>query len=229
MLDALYFSVLMQRLQVLFKDPISGLTHLATAIGALIGAVVLVAKPAALADRLALLTYGLSLVLLFSASSVYHLVKTSPSRELGLRKLDHVAIYLLIAGTYTPVCVIVLSGAWRWGLLGGSWLLALAGILVKLVYIKAPRWLTVGLYLLMGWLGVAAFQPLLAALPVPAFAWLLAGGLLYSVGAIIYARRRPNFWPGVFGFHELWHLFVSAAAAAHYICVLAYIAPLAAR
>ena len=219
----------MQRLQALFKDPISGLTHAVTAAAALLGAGVLLAQPAALAGQLALLTYGLSLVLLFSASSVYHLVKTSPARELWLRKLDHVAIYLLIAGTYTPVCVIVLSGAWRWGLLGGIWLLALIGIIVKLFYIKAPRWLTVALYLLMGWLGVVGFQPLLAALPVAAFVWLLAGGLLYSVGAIVYATRRPNFAPGVFGFHELWHLFVSAAGAAHFIFILGYIAPLAAR
>jgi len=176
-----------------------------------------------------LLIYGLSLVLLFSASATYHLVKTSPSRELWLRKLDHVAIYLLIAGTYTPVCVIVLTGAWRWGLLGGIWLLALIGIVVKLFYITAPRWLTVALYLLMGWLGVVGVQPLLAALPLAAFGWLLAGGLLYSVGAIVYATRRPNFVPGVFGFHELWHLFVSGAGAAHFIFILGYIAPLAAR
>ncbi len=219
----------MRRLQALFKDPISGLTHLATALAALLGALVLVARPAALPDRLALLIYGLSLVLLFSASATYHLVKTSPSRELWLRKLDHVAIYLLIAGTYTPVCVIVLTGAWRWGLLGGIWLLALIGIVVKLFYITAPRWLTVALYLLMGWLGVVGVQPLLAALPLAAFGWLLAGGLLYSVGAIVYATRRPNFVPGVFGFHELWHLFVSAAGAAHFIFILGYIAPLAAR
>ena len=219
----------MRRLQALFKDPISGLTHLATALVALLGALVLVARPAAPADRLALSIYGLSLVLLFSASATYHLVKTSPGRELWLRKLDHVAIYLLIAGTYTPVCVIVLTGAWRWGLLGGIWLLALIGIVVKLFYITAPRWLTVALYLLMGWLGVVGFQPLLAALPLAAFAWLLAGGLLYSVGAIVYAMRRPNFVPGVFGFHELWHLFVSAAGAAHFIFILGYIAPLATR
>ena len=211
------------------KDPISGLTHLATAVVALIGAVVLVANPVAIASRLALLIYGLSLVLMFTASSVYHLVKTSPSRELWLRKLDHVAIYLLIAGTYTPVCVIVLAGALRWGLLGGIWLLALAGISFKLVYIKTPRWLTVGLYLVMGWMGVIGFRPLLAALPLPAFGWLLAGGLLYSIGAIIYATRRLDLLPGMFGFHEVWHLFVSAAGAAHYIFMLGYIAPLAAR
>ncbi len=94
---------------------------------------------------------------------------------------------------------------------------------------KTPRWLTVGLYLLMGWLGAVAFGPLLQAVPRAGFGWLLAGGLLYSVGALIYATRRLNFVPGVFGFHVVWHLFVTAAAAAHYIFILGYIAPLAAR
>jgi hemolysin III len=220
----------MQPLQRLFKDPISGLTHLATAVAALVGVVVLmVASPPAATARLALLAYGLSLVLMFSASALYHLVKTTPARELWLRKLDHVAIYLLIAGTYTPVCVIVLSGAWRWGLLLAIWLLAAIGIGFKLATMRTPRWLTTLLYLLMGWLGVVGFGPLLAALPPAAFGWLLAGGLLYSVGALVYATRRLNFWPGVFGFHEVWHLFVSAAGVAHYILVLGYIAPLAAR
>jgi hemolysin III len=204
--------------------------HLATAAVALVGAVVLVfASPPMLAVRLALLAYGFSLVLMFTASTVYHLVKTTPARELWLRKLDHVAIYLLIAGTYTPVCVIVFTGAWRWGLLLGIWLLAVAGIAFKLAYMKTPRWLTVALYLIMGWLGVVGFGPLLAALPLAAFGWLLAGGLLYSVGAVIYATRRLDFLPGVFGFHEVWHLFVTAAGAAHFVFMLGYIAPLAAR
>ena len=218
------------RLQSLFKDPISGLMHLATAALALVGAAVLLAvSPPAASARLALLAYGLSLVLLFTASAVYHLVKTTPTRELWLRKLDHVAIYLLIAGTYTPVCVIVFTGALRWGLLLGIWLLALVGIAFKLAYMKTPRWITVGLYMVMGWLGVVGFGPLLAALPLAGFGWLLAGGLLYSVGALVYATRRLNFRPGIFGFHEVWHIFVTAAGAAHYIFMLGYIAPLAGR
>jgi hemolysin III len=220
----------MHQLQRIFKDPISGLMHLVTAVVALVGVAALVAiSPPTLTARLALLAYGLSLVLMFTASSLYHLIKTTPARELWLRKLDHIAIYLLIAGTYTPVCVIVLSGAWRWGLLLGIWLLAVVGIAFKLAYMKTPRWLTVALYLLMGWLGAVGFGPLFAALPPPAFGWLLAGGLLYSVGAVIYATRRLDFLPGVFGFHEVWHIFVSAAGAAHYIFILGYIAPLAAR
>lgn len=220
----------MLRLNSVFKDPISGLTHLASAAAALVGGVVLVAAgPSNAWARLALLAYGLSLVLLFTASSTYHLVKTSPARELLLRKLDHTAIFLLIAGTYTPVCAIVLTGGWRWGLLAAVWGLALIGIAFKLVFIGAPRWVSVAIYLGMGWLGVIGFGPLFQALPQAAILWLLGGGLLYTVGAVVYAIRRPNFLPGTFGFHELWHLFVTAASAAHFIFVFAYVAPFGAR
>jgi hemolysin III len=220
----------MRRLNAVFKDPISGLTHLATAAAALVGCVVLVtAGPSNGWARLALLAYGLSLVLLFAASSTYHLVKTSPARELLLRKLDHTAIFLLIAGTYTPVCAIVLKDGWRWGLLAAVWAMALIGIAFKLVFIRAPRWVSVGLYLGMGWLGVIGLGPLFRALPWSAMLWLSVGALLYTVGAVVYAIRRPNFFPGAFGFHELWHLFVTAASAAHFIFVFAYIAPFGVR
>jgi hemolysin III len=221
---------LVEWLNARFKEPISGLTHLATAAAALAGLVALVwLSPPFAAARMALLVYGASLVLMFAASSAYHLIKTTPSRELMLRKLDHTAIYLLIAGTYTPVCELVLEGAWRWGLLLAIWLLAALGISAKLVYIRAPRWLTVGLYLGMGWLGVIGFGPLIEALPSAAIGWLVAGGLLYTFGAMIYATRRLDLFPGVFGFHEIWHLFVTAASAAHYVFVLRYLVPYGAR
>jgi hemolysin III len=220
----------MNWLRATFKDPISGLTHLASALAALAGGVVLVlAGPSDGLARLALLAYGLSLVLLFAASSTYHLVKTSPARELLLRKLDHTAIFLLIAGTYTPVCAIVLTGAWRWGLLAAIWSLAAIGIAFKLFFIRAPRWVSVGIYLAMGWLGVIGFGPLFRALPWPAFAWLVAGGLLYTIGAVIYGTQRLDFFPGTFGFHEVWHLFVTAASTAHFIFVLVYVAPFGLR
>ncbi len=220
----------MNWLRSTFKDPISGLTHLASALAALVGGVVLIqVGPAEALARLALLAYGLSLVLLFAASSTYHLVKTSPARELRLRKLDHTAIFLLIAGTYSPVCVIILTGAWRWGLLSAIWLLATVGIVSKLFYMRAPRWVSVGIYLVMGWLGVVSLGPLLQVLPWPAFLWLLGGGLLYSAGAIVYGTRRLDFFPGTFGFHEVWHLFVTAASAAHFIFVLMYVAPFGLR
>jgi hemolysin III len=216
----------MNRLNAIFKDPISGLTHLATAAIALVGGVILVlAAPPNWPARAAVMAYGLTLVLLFTASSAYHLVKTTPARELLLRKLDHTAIFLLIAGTYTPVCVIVLDGPFRWILLIAIWGLALAGIGFKLITMRGPRWLSVVIYMVMGWLGVLSFGPLFEALPRPAIGWMIAGGLLYSLGALVYATKRLDFYPGVFGFHEVWHLFVTAASGAFYVFVLRYVLP----
>jgi hemolysin III len=216
----------MRRLSAVFKDPISGLTHGASTLLALAGLVVLlVVSPPNWLARAALLAYGLSLVLLFAASSTYHLVKTSPARELLLRKLDHTAIFLLIAGTYTPVCAIVLSGALRWGLLAVIWSLAAAGIALKFAFMRMPRWLSVVIYVAMGWLGVIGLGPLFQRVPLAGIGWLVAGGLLYTAGAVVYATKRLNFFPGIFGFHEVWHLFVSAASAAHFVFVLTYVVP----
>jgi hemolysin III len=220
----------MKRLNDIFKDPISGLTHLATAIAALVGGVfLLLAAPANWPARAAALVYGVTLVLLFAASATYHLVKTRPARELLLRRLDHTAIFLLIAGTYTPVCVIVLTGTLRWVMLTAIWSMALAGIGFKLLTMRSPRWLSVAIYMAMGWLGVLSFGPLFQALPPPAMLWLLAGGLLYSLGAVVYATKWLDFYPGVFGFHEVWHLFVTAASGAFYVFVLLYVLPFGLR
>jgi hemolysin III len=220
----------MQTLSRIFKDPVSGLTHAASAAAALAGAVILWRlSPPDPSVRTAMLVYGGSLVLLFAASSAYHLIKTSPAREQWLRRLDHSAIFLLIAGTYTPPCYVVLTGLWRPALLITIWALAAVGIVFKLVFIRAPRWVSVGIYIFMGWLGVTAVAQLLEALPVAALGWLLLGGLLYTGGAVIYGLKRPNFLPGVFGFHETWHLFVTAASAAHYVFVAAYVLPFARR
>ena len=151
-------------------------------------------------------------------------MKSNPRVTLWLRKLDHSAIYLLIAGTYTPICVHFFTGFWRWGILAVVWSLALAGITLKLFIIRLPRGVTAGIYLLMGWLAVIALRPMLAAMPLGALAWLLAGGLLFSLGALVYIFKRPNFFPGVFGFHEVWHIFVILGCLAHFILVAAYVA-----
>ena len=220
----------MNRLNAIFKDPISGLIHLATAVAALVGGVFLfLAAPANWAARSAALAYSVTLVLLFAASATYHLVKTRPARELLLRRLDHSAIFLLIAGTYTPVCVIVLTGTLRWLMLSAIWGMALAGIGFKLLTMRSSRWLSVAIYMVMGWLGVLSFGQLFQALHWPAMAWLLAGGVLYSLGALVYATKWLDFYPGVFGFHEVWHLFVTAASGAFYVFVLRYVLPFGLR
>ena len=208
------------------REPVNGLTHLFAAIVALIGLVILIILGWGDPGRvLSLAVYGVSLVLLFSASASYHLINASPQAAQRLRKFDHSAIYLLIAGTYTPICFNMFDGFWKWGLLGIVWALALVGIGVKLFIIKAPRWLTAGVYVLMGWLGMFAIREMLAFLPVGALAWLLAGGIVFTLGAVVYVTKIPNFVPGKFGFHEVWHIFVILGALAHFIMIAVYVVP----
>ena len=210
------------------REPVSGLTHLVGVLLALVALIVLLTKAAGRADQLvAFGIFGLSLIALYGASALYHLLPVSASAIARLRRLDHMTIFILIAGTYTPVCVLALEGVWRAGLLGLIWTLALCGIVLKLLWMDAPRWLSVGVYLAMGWLAVIAASAIFRALPLGGVAWILGGGLVYSAGALIYGLKRPNLVPGVFGFHELWHLFVLAGSACHFWAVLGYLAPLA--
>jgi len=158
-------------------------------------------------------------VLLFAASATYHSVTAGPGTIETLRKIDHSAIYLLIAGSYTPFCVNAFSGFWQWGFLCIIWALALAGIAAKIFFIHAPRWLTAGLYVIMGWLSVFAMQEMIAALPAQTILWLLTGGIIYTLGAVVYITKRLDFIPGRMGFHEVWHIFVLLGAAAHFAAV----------
>jgi hemolysin III len=212
------------------REPLNGLTHLAGGLLACVGLVVLLAKAASAArtDQIvAFGIFGLSLIALYAASTLYHLLPLSPAGVARLRRVDHMMIFVLIAGTYTPFCLLALDGARRAGLLILVWGLALCGILLKLLWMDAPRWLSVALYLGMGWVAVIAVPALFQALPPGGMAWVLGGGLIYSAGAVVYGLRRPNLLPGVFGFHELWHLFVLAGSACHFWAVLWYVAPLA--
>lgn len=214
----------------ILREPVNGLTHLAGGLLAVAGLVVLLvgAAGAGRPDQLvAFGIFGLSLICLYAASALYHLLPLSPAGVARLRRLDHMSIFALIAGTYTPFCLLVLEGGWRWGLLGLIWGLALGGVLLKLVWMDAPRWLSVLIYLGMGWIAVIAGPALFRALPAGGIAWVLAGGLVYSAGALVYGLKRPNPVPGVFGFHEVWHLFVLAGSACHFWAVLEYVAPLA--
>jgi hemolysin III len=204
-----------------FREPVNGLTHLVGAILAFFGLFVLLfAGRGGIAKNVSVLVYGLGLIGMFSASAAYHLAKVKPAILQVLRKIDHASIFLLIAGTYTPFCLIALTGFWRWGLLAIIWTIALVGIAVKIFYIKAPRWLNVVVYVVMGWLGLLAVPQMIASLPPGALVWLITGGVLYTLGAIIYATRIFDFKPGTFGFHEVWHIFVLLGATAHYISVL---------
>ena len=172
-----------------------------------------------------MLIYGLGLTLLFAVSAVYHLHAWGPARASILRRLDHASIFVLIASTYTPVAFNLLAGEWRWGVLVGAWILAIAGATVAFAGVQLPRWVRVGIYIAMGWLAAAAVGRIDPALPLEASAALLSGGLLYTIGALMYALRWPDPWPRVFGYHEIFHVFTIVAAALFYTLILAYVLP----
>lgn len=211
------------------RDPVSGLTHAAGLFLSIAGLVLLVTY-AALDEKpwhiVSFSIFGMSLILLYAASSLYHLLPVSEQAVPILRKIDHIMIYVLIAGTYTPVCLVALRGPWGWSLFGTVWGLALGGILLKFFWMNAPRWFSTAIYLGMGWLVVIALAPLIDVMPMGGVMWLSIGGMFYTVGAVIYAIKKPNIVPGVFGFHELWHLFVMAGSFSHFWVMLRYILPL---
>jgi hemolysin III len=229
-MDAEHVARKSRRSKKTLREPVNGLTHAAGGVLAVVGLGVLLATAAStgrLDQLLAFGIFGLSLVALYAASALYHLLPLSPAGVARLRRLDHMTIFVLIAGTYTPFCVLALDGGWRWGLLALIWSLALCGVMLKLRWMDAPRWLSVALYLGMGWIAVIAASELVRAVPPGGIAWVLSGGLVYSAGALAYGLKRPDPVPGVFGFHEVWHIFVLAGSACHFWAVLHYIAPLA--
>jgi hemolysin III len=203
------------------REPVNSLTHWIGAILALAGLIaLLVVGWGTPAKVVSLIIYGASLIFLFSASATYHMVRVKEKALEIFRKVDHSAIYFLIAGTYTPFCINAFTGFWKWGMLTIIWSLAVIGIGIKVFIVRVPRWLNAGIYIAMGWLVVGASGQLLAALPVWVITWLIIGGVVYTLGAIVYITKVFNFVPGIFGFHEVWHIFVLIAAAAHFVAVL---------
>ncbi|MGE5594113.1 MAG: PAQR family membrane homeostasis protein TrhA [Betaproteobacteria bacterium] len=204
------------------KDPASGLSHLVGALLSIAALVVLVRAGVANNDVWKIVSFsvfGSSLVLLYSASATYHLLNVSRRAQVVLRKLDHIMIFVLIAGTYTPVCLLTLRGMVGYVLLAVVWTLALAGLFFKIFYLNAPRWAYTAIYLLMGWLVVAFVVPLVRALSPRTMLWLFVGGLFYSVGAVIYGLKRPNLVPGWLGFHEVFHVLILLGSASHFYFV----------
>jgi hemolysin III len=210
-------------------DPVSGLTHLVFAVVAVIGATVLITL-AAVHHKWwhlgAFIVYGVSLFLLYLASSLYHLLPVSERAKRVLRQLDHVAIFLLIAGTYTPVCLVPLRGPWGWSLFGAVWGLALAGMFLAVFAINAPRWLTTGVYLGLGWLVLVAVWPLVHRISPEGVFWIVLGGTFYTAGAVIYALKKPDPVPHVFGFHEIFHVFVMLGSLSHFLGFVRAVLPL---
>ncbi|MDR3688427.1 MAG: hemolysin III family protein [Fimbriimonas sp.] len=200
------------------KDPFSAISHYVGATLAVIGLVYLLFLAWRHSLGMVVFTvYGLCLTWLYVASSVYHSVN---SRGKWLQRLDHMAIYLVIAGTYTPLCLLAVRGTTGYAMLAAEWTMALIGILANVLFGGGPKWLRLVLYLAMGWLIVIDIPGFLQVLPTSALWWMLAGGLAYTGGTIIYATNRPKLWPGIFGAHDLWHLFVLGGSACHYVLML---------
>lgn len=209
------------------REPVNALTHLLGAILSVIGLVMLImsaAENGSARTIAAVSIFGASLVLMYCVSALYH-ASTLSERGLGhFQRIDHVMIYVLIAGSYTPVCLIVLGGRLGMTLLITVWALAALGVYQKIVWMHAPRWLSTALYLGMGWIAVVLVRPLITAGSLGFFFWLLAGGIAYSLGAFIYANKWPRRGAKIFGPHEIWHLFVMAGSFAHYWAILGYVA-----
>ena len=192
-------------------------SHLAGVALALIGlVVVLIRTGGSVPLTIVSAVYGLSAVFMFLCSTLYHGTKRREDAINAWRKLDHIAIFFMIAGTYTPICYIYLDGWLRWTIIGVQWLLVLLGVFLKVFYLHAPRWLTVTIYILMGWMALIPLYKLIVTMSPASLFLLFAGGVAYSIGALIYAVKKPNPWPGRFDFHDIFHLWILCSAALHY-------------
>jgi len=209
------------------KEPVNTWTHFIAFVAAIVGLVFLIIMCKNSISKLVTMTiYGLSMILLYGASSLYHWVQTTPQKELFLKKIDHIAIYFLIAGSYTPVFYYGLEGAWRWAMLISVWSLALLGMALKIWFIHAPRYVSSAFYVSLGWIALVPFLQLIKHLPLGAIILMAVGGVLYTMGAVIYATKIFDFFPKRFGFHEIFHLFIAAGSIVHFMMILIYIVPI---
>lgn len=215
-------------MQITIREPGSAITHFVGMLLAVFAAIPLMAKAGMtgnLAAVAAMMTFAISMVSLYGASTLYHSLNVTGRVLKFFRKLDHMMIFVLIAGSYTPVCMIVLGGDSGYKLLAAVWGIALAGMLINAFWVTCPKWFSSVIYIAMGWVCVFVFRELLATLPVAAFLWLLTGGLFYTVGGVIYALKCPIFngkhkW---FGSHEIFHVFVMFGSVCHFIFMYHYV------
>ena len=213
------------------KDPGSAITHFIGAVFSAFAATPLLLKSYRDTGNfsltsLSLAVFIISMFLLYAASTTYHTFDISPKINKMLRKIDHMMIFILIAGTYTPVCMVVLGDRTGWMLLALVWTIAIVGITIKACWITCPKWFSSILYIAMGWVCLGVFGTLWNVLPHTAFLWLLAGGVIYTVGGVIYALKLPIFngRHKYFGSHEIFHLFVMGGSICHFIFMYLYVA-----
>jgi hemolysin III len=207
------------------KPRLRGLIHAAAFVAAVPLGLALVFEPDTSRGRLAAIVFAATIVAMFGASALYHSPNWSERPRRWLRRVDHAGIYGLIAGTYTCFGLLVVEGSWRPLVLGIVWIGALVAIVFKCAWLDAPKWISVAIGIALGWVGVIVFPQLLHAIGVGGVLLVLAGGLFYTVGGLVYALRRPDPYPAVFGFHELFHVFVIAAVACQYMAVAVFVLP----
>ena len=215
-------------MEIKIKDPVSALTHFIAMMLALIAATPLLIKASSDGSLhlAALAVFIISMVFLYAASTIYHTLDISPKINRLLKKIDHMMIFILIAGTYTPICLIVLGDKTGWSLLALVWVIAISGIIIKGCFIMCPKWFSSSLYIAMGWVCILAFSKITETLSSAGFLWLLAGGIIYTIGGIIYALKLPlfNSRHKSFGSHEIFHLFVMGGSLCHYILMYHFVA-----
>jgi hemolysin III len=208
------------------KPLLRGWFHAVAAIGAVVLTVALCwTSRGDIARMISMLIFGLSMIELYTMSAIYHIGEWSVAQRRVLRTIDHANIFILIAGTYTPLCFNVLSGWFRIVMLLLIWSLAVLGVCLSFFTLKLPRWVLASLYIGMGWVALLAIPVFITKLPWMALATLALGGILYTIGAVIYARKKPDPFPKVLGFHEIFHLFVIAGGVAFAACIWIWAVP----
>ncbi len=209
-----------------FREPVNALTHLFGALLAIIGLFILLVITIKIKNTpvniLSIIIFGISMILLYLASGIYHMIKGSDKVIYYLQRVDHSMIFILIAGTYTPFCLLGLSGGWKWTFISVIWALAVVGIILTVFYPGMPRFIKTTLYIMMGWIAIIAIYPLYLALSLNGILFLIFGGIAYTLGGVIYGLKKPNL-SYYFGHHELFHICVMLGTILHYWSVLKYI------
>ena len=217
-------------LKKIIREPVNSLTHAFGAVASVVALGFMLYYSITIHSVSAIWAssvFGFGMTLLYLASSIYHWSLGPESRILKLKKFDHISIFILIAGTYTPYCILALTDPLRWIMFGIVWAIAFIGLFIKLFWITAPRFLSTAIYLAMGWMAVIIFPYMKDEFGMEGFFWLAMGGLSYTVGAVIYALKKPNLIPDILGFHEIWHVFVLGGTFCHFWSIYKYVLPLA--
>ena len=208
------------------KEPFSAISHALGAILSVIALTLLIQEsinPIKPWHIVSFTIFGTGMFLLYTASTLYHWLPVSTDIENKLRNLDHVMIHILIASTYTPICLIPLRGVWGWSMFGIVWTLTIFGILLKLFWKSLPNWFSTTFYIFLGWLSILAIYPMMMTLQLGAIIWIFIGGFFYTLGAIIHGINKPNPIPKILGAHDIFHVFVILGSFCHFMCMYNYI------